>query len=44
VYGDGRAAERIVMTLNRWRSGLRPLLPREFEFRSRAARDTLAMG
>jgi UDP-N-acetylglucosamine 2-epimerase (non-hydrolysing) len=44
VYGDGRAAERVVVTLNRWRSGLRPLLPREFEFRSMATADRLAAG
>ena len=32
-YGDGQAAERIVEALTRWFRGLRPLLPREREFR-----------
>jgi UDP-N-acetylglucosamine 2-epimerase (non-hydrolysing) len=32
-YGDGQAAERIVEALTRWSRGLRPLLPREREFR-----------
>jgi UDP-N-acetylglucosamine 2-epimerase (non-hydrolysing) len=44
VYGDGGAAERVVLALNRWREGQRPLLPREFEFRSMAATDRLAVG
>jgi UDP-N-acetylglucosamine 2-epimerase (non-hydrolysing) len=44
VYGDGGAAERVVLALNRWRDGLRPLLPREFEFRSMSTADRLAAG
>jgi UDP-N-acetylglucosamine 2-epimerase (non-hydrolysing) len=32
-YGDGRAAERIVRALQRWREGRRPLLAPEHEFR-----------
>jgi UDP-N-acetylglucosamine 2-epimerase (non-hydrolysing) len=32
-YGDGHAAERIVEALTRWFLGIRPLLPREREFR-----------
>lgn len=32
-YGDGHAAERIVEALTRWFMGIRPLLPREREFR-----------
>ena len=44
VYGDGRAAQRVVLTLNRWRAGLRPLLPRELEFRPVIAADRLAAG
>ena len=39
VYGDGRAAERIVAALERWRGGLRPLLPPELEFRTTAERE-----
>lgn len=39
VYGDGRAAERIVVGLDRWRGGLRPLLPPELEFRPTTARE-----
>ena len=31
-YGDGKASERIVNALERWRTGKRPLLPREMEF------------
>jgi UDP-N-acetylglucosamine 2-epimerase (non-hydrolysing) len=44
VYGDGGAAARVVLALNRWREGQRPLLPRELEFRSMAAADRLAVG
>ena len=42
VYGDGAAAERVVMALHRWRNGQRPLLPRELEFKSLLTRDALA--
>jgi len=42
VYGDGAAAARVVLALQRWRSGQRPLLPRELEFRSFTMRDALA--
>jgi UDP-N-acetylglucosamine 2-epimerase (non-hydrolysing) len=33
-YGDGRAAERIVHAIRRWRRGQLPLLPPEDEFRA----------
>jgi UDP-N-acetylglucosamine 2-epimerase (non-hydrolysing) len=42
VYGDGAAAARVVLALQRWRDGERPLLPRELEFRSFTMRDALA--
>jgi UDP-N-acetylglucosamine 2-epimerase (non-hydrolysing) len=32
-YGDGRAAQRIVLAIRRWRSGSLPLLPAHEEFR-----------
>lgn len=44
IYGDGRAAKRVFEALNRWRLGLRPLLPHELEFRPASLRDSLAAG
>ncbi len=44
VYGDGRAAERTVVVLNRWRLGLQPLLPRDLEFGGTTAETRLAAG
>jgi UDP-N-acetylglucosamine 2-epimerase (non-hydrolysing) len=44
VYGDGRAAERVLIALNRWRLGLQPLLPREFEFHASAPAERRAAG
>jgi len=32
VYGDGRASQRIVTALRRWRDGQEPLLPDHLEF------------
>jgi UDP-N-acetylglucosamine 2-epimerase (non-hydrolysing) len=36
-YGDGQAADRIVEALTRWFLGIRPLLPRDREFRPATA-------
>jgi UDP-N-acetylglucosamine 2-epimerase (non-hydrolysing) len=45
IYGDGRAAHRVVEVMKRWRQGLRPLLPHDLEFcPASVPRDNLAAG
>jgi hypothetical protein len=41
IYGDGCAAERIVSAIERWRTGLMPLLPESMEFSAGSARPFL---
>ena len=42
VYGDGRAATRIVTALGRWREGRYPLLPPELEFKGDPFSDVIS--